>query len=68
MKEPGLDNRWRNEDGEIRRKRNDTQAGTLSKDYPEFDQFRVNKKLANIKKDLGLPPDASLLDVRKKLR
>ena len=34
MKEPGLDNRWRNEDGEIRKKRNDTHAGTLSNDYP----------------------------------
>jgi len=68
MKEPGLDKRWRNEDGEIRRKRNDTHAGTLSTDYPEFDQFRVDKRLGNIKRDLGLPPDASLADVRKRLR
>lgn len=68
MKEPGLDNRWRDEDGEIHRKRNDTHAGTLSKDYPEFDKFRVDKKLGNIKKDLGLPPDASLKEVRRKLR
>jgi hypothetical protein len=68
MKEPGLDNRWRNEHGEIRRKRNDTYAGTLSKDYPEFDQFRVDKRLGNIKRDLGLPSDASIIDVRKRLR
>lgn len=68
MKEPGLDDRWRNEDGEIRRKRNDTQAGTLSKAYPEFEQFRTNKQLGIIKNDLGLPPDASIKDVQKKLR
>jgi hypothetical protein len=68
MKEPRLDNRRRNEDGEIRRKRNDTHAGTLSKDYPEFDQFRVDKRLVNIKRELGLPPDASIKDVRKRLR
>ena len=68
MKEPGLDDRWRNNDGKIREKRNDTQAGTLSKEYPEFDQFRTNKKLGNIKKGLGLPPNASLKEVRKKLK
>jgi hypothetical protein len=67
MKEPGLDNRWRDKDGEIREKRNDTHASTLSKDYPEFEQFRADKKLGNIKKGLGLPPDASLKEVRKKL-
>lgn len=68
MKEPGLDDRWRDEDGEIRRKRNDTHAGTLSIDYPEFERFRANKKLGNIKKDLGLPEDASIKEVRKMLR
>lgn len=68
MKEPGLDNRWRDQDGTIREKRNDTHAGTLSEDYPEFDQFRTDKKLGNIKRDLGLPQDASLNDVRRKLK
>ena len=68
MKEPGLDNRWRNKNGEIREKRNDTHSGTLSRNYPEFDQFRTDKKLGNVKKDLGLPQDASLNDVRRKLR
>jgi len=67
MKEPGLDDRYRDKNGEIHQKRNDTHAGTLSKDYSEFDQFRSDKELGNIKKDLGLPPDASLNDVRKKL-
>jgi hypothetical protein len=68
MNEPGLDGRWQDKNGEIRHKRNDTHAGTLSKDYPEFDQFRADKELGNIKKDLGLPPDASIKDVQKKLR
>ncbi|MGH9542814.1 MAG: hypothetical protein ACRD2H_13155 [Terriglobales bacterium] len=68
MKEPGLDDRWRDRDGTIRDKRNDTHAGTLSEDYPEFDQFRTDKRLGNIKRDLGLPLNASLNDVRKKLK
>lgn len=38
LKEPGLDDRWRNRNGEMRRKRNNTHAGTLSKHYSEFDQ------------------------------
>jgi hypothetical protein len=68
MKEPGLDDRHRDENGRIDRKRNDTLAKNLRPDYPEFDSVRGNMKLGNIKKDLGLPPDASLKDVRKKLR
>lgn len=67
MKEPGLDNRQRIENGQIRRKRNDTHAGTLTQDYPEFGQFRKNKQLGNIKKGLGLPLDASIEEVVKKL-
>lgn len=65
MKEPDLDNHWRDEDGKIRKKRNDTHAGTLSEDYPKFDRFRVDRKLRNIKKDLGLPQDASSKEIRK---
>ena len=68
MKEPGLDGRERDEGGEIRRKRNDSEAKNLRKDYPEFYNVRGDAKLGNIKKDLGLPPDASIKDVQKKLR
>ncbi len=33
MKQPGLDGRHRDRDGEIRQKRSDTQVGTLRKEY-----------------------------------
>lgn len=33
MKEPGLDNRHRSKDGEIRRKHGNTHVGTLRKHY-----------------------------------
>lgn len=35
MKQPGLDGRHRDADGEIRRKRNDTLIGTLREEYGE---------------------------------
>jgi hypothetical protein len=58
----------RNEDGRFRRERNDSTAGTLRKDYPEFNTVRSDKQLGNIKRDLGLPQDASINDVRTGLR
>ncbi len=58
----------RTERGTFRRERSDSTAGTLRKDYPEFENVRSDAKLGNIKKDLGLPPDAPLRDVRKGLR
>jgi len=67
MKEPGIDNRHRDENGRIDRKRNDTLAKNLRSDYQEFNNVRGNMKLGNIKKELGLPADASLKEVRKKL-
>ena len=36
QKQPGLDDRWRDRDGEIRRKRGDTLIGTLRDKYPGF--------------------------------
>jgi hypothetical protein len=36
QKQPGLDDRWRDRDGEIRRKRGDTLIGTLRDEYPGF--------------------------------
>ena len=56
------------EKGTFRRERSDSTAGTLRKDYPEFSNVRADAKLGNIKKNLGLPPDASINTVRKALR
>jgi hypothetical protein len=58
----------RTEKGTFRRERSDSTAGTLRKDYPEFENVRSDAKLGNIKKDLGLPPAAPLSEVRKGLR
>jgi hypothetical protein len=49
-------------------KRSDSTAGTLRKDYPEFSNVRADAQLGNIKKNLGLPPDAGINKVRKALR
>ena len=58
----------RTQQGAFRRERSDSTAGTLRKDYPEFSNVRSDAKLGNIKKDLGLPSDAPISDVRKGLR
>ena len=58
----------RTEHGAFRRERSDSTAGTLRKDYPEFASVRSDAKLGNIKKDLELPHDAPLSDVRRGLR
>lgn len=58
----------RNEDGTFRRERNDSLAGNLRSDYPEFNEFRADAKLGTIKEKLGLPEDASLNAVRKAVR
>ena len=54
--------------GTLRHERNDSTAGTLRQDYPEFAKVRADAKLGNIKKKLGLPPDAGINKVRKALR
>lgn len=58
----------RNEDGRFRRERSDSTAGTLRRDYKEFNNVRSDAKLGNIKKGLGLPADASINEVRERLR
>jgi hypothetical protein len=58
----------RTEKGTFRRERSDSTAGSLRKDYPEFNNVRADAKLGNIKKELGLPHDAPLSDVRRGLR
>ncbi|HJW53978.1 MAG TPA: hypothetical protein VJ577_01770 [Burkholderiaceae bacterium] len=52
----GLDNRMRDQDGEIRKKRGDTQVGTLRKAYgQEFAQgYRSDARLDTVLKREGL--------------
>jgi len=50
MKEPGLDNRFRDHDGEIRQKRADTLNKNLPKPIP---QFSPNAKLGTMRKETG---------------
>ncbi len=58
----------RNQNGRFRRERGDSTAGTLREDYPEFENVRADAQLRNIRKNLGLPDDASINDVREALR
>jgi hypothetical protein len=58
----------RTQKGTFRRERSDSTAGTLRKDYPEFRHVRSDAKLGNIKRNVGLPADASISEVRKALR
>ncbi len=65
MKQPGLDGRHRDANGEIRRKRSDTLVGTLRKEYgPEFAKgYRSDAQLGTILKREGAE---SLHDLLKK--
>jgi len=54
--------------GTYRRERADSTAGKLRQDYPEFESIRADAQLGNIKKNLGLRPDAPINEVRKRLR
>lgn len=68
MKEPGLDDRYRDESGEIRRKRGDTLVGTLRKTYgPEFlPDFRSDAKLSTVLKKTGCDSLTELLKSHRK--
>jgi hypothetical protein len=68
MKEPGLDDRHRDEDGEIRRKRKDTQVGTLRKTYgPDFlSDFRRDATLGTVLKKTGCDSLAELVKKHRK--
>jgi len=52
----GLDNRMRDKDGEIRKKRSDTLVGTLRKEYGEnfAEGYRSDAELGTILKKEGL--------------
>lgn len=62
MKEPGLDGRHRDEDGEISRKRSDTLIGTLRNTYPNFAPgFPDSATLGEVKEKLGADSLSQLL-------
>lgn len=63
----GLDNRCRDEDGEIRKKRDDTLVRTLRKTYGEdfADDFRSDATLGTVLKETN---SASLSDYLKRRR
>lgn len=60
-----LDDRSRDENGQIRRKRGDTKVETLKETYSEFDGINGNKLLKTLEKELGTD---SLSSTIKKLR
>lgn len=64
MAKKGLDGRTRDEDGEIHKKRADTELGTLRKTYPGLlPGERSDKTLGTIRKEHG---DKSLSQIVKK--
>ena len=65
MKEPGLDNRHRDRDGEIQQKRSDT----INKNLPEpIPQFSPNAKLCTMRKETGETSVEAVRKAAKKLR
>ena len=62
----GLDNRMRDRDGEIRKKRSDTLIGTLRKEYGDHlaKGYRANAKLGTVLKKEGLETLDQLLTKR----
>ena len=68
-KQPGLDDRHRNNDGETRAKRGDTQLGTLRETYGDdlLKGTRADKRLDTILEEKGLQSlDQLLREERKK--
>ena len=64
--EPGLDGRWRDNDGQIRRKRGDTLIGTLRDEYPDFaPDVRADMRLDTYLDRMGFD---SLSDALKRQR
>ncbi len=61
----GLDNRCRDENGEIRRKRSDTLVGTLRREYGDdfAEGFRSDAKLGTVLRETD---SASLSDLLKR--
>jgi len=67
-KQPGLDDRYRDEDGEIHRKRSDTLVGTLRKEYGEefLSGFRADATLGTVLKKTGTDSLSDLLKPKKR--
>lgn len=67
MKEPGLDGRHRDQDGEIDRKHRNTRVGTLRETYGDdfLDDWRSDAKLGTVLDDTGAE---SLTELVKKHR
>ena len=63
----GLDNRMRDQDGEIRKKRSDTQVGTLRRTYGDgfAKGYRSDAELGTVLKREGLNTLDQLLKRRK---
>jgi hypothetical protein len=62
MKEPGLDNRHRDKDGQIQQKRSDT----LNKNLPEpIPQFSPNAKLGTMRQETGKTSEADVREAAK---
>ncbi|MGD0132617.1 MAG: hypothetical protein ABSE57_11250 [Bryobacteraceae bacterium] len=65
MKQPGLDNRQRDEDGEIRQKRSDT----LNKNLPyPIPQFRSDATLGHMREATGKVSEKDVAREAKKIR
>lgn len=62
MKEPGLDNRHRDQDGRIQQKRSDTLNKNLSQPIP---QFSPNAKLGTMRKETGKVSEAAVREAAK---
>jgi len=63
-KQPGLDGRHRNDDGQTRAKRGDTQVGTLRKTYGEdfAEGYRSDMRLDTLLKREGVKSLNDLLE------
>ena len=63
---PGMKGpRSRNEDGELRRKRGDTHAGTIEQQYHVDLNVRSDKRLDNLLKDEGVDSLNDLLEKKR---
>jgi hypothetical protein len=65
MKQPGLDDRHRDEDGEIRRKRSDTLNKNLPRPIPEF---RSDATLGYMREVTGKVSEKDVARQAKKIR
>jgi uncharacterized protein Veg len=70
MKEPGLDKRHRDKDGEIDRKHGNTRVGKLRETYGEdfLSDFRSDAKLETVLKDTGADSLTELVKKHRKQR